>query len=70
MLSRERLQPSVRRIPAQKVAAEPQWRIPDLLERAKQVELDLVERRVIGPELARAVALWARDRGYRLNRLA
>lgn len=68
MLSSERPLPSPRRSRARKVDAEPQWRIPDLLERARQVELDLVETRVIEPELEQAVGVWARDRGYRLNR--
>ena len=68
MLSSERPRPSVRRIPVPRVAAKPRWRIPDLLARARQVELDLVEMRVIEPELERAVGLWARERAYRLNR--
>ena len=49
--------------------SNPRWRIPDLLARAKEVELDLVEARVIEPGLKHVVGLWARDRGFHLQRI-
>ena len=67
-MSSKILQPAVRPRSVRKISSPPRWRIPDLLARARQVELDLVEARVIEPELEQAVGLWARDRGYRLHR--
>ena len=55
------------RDPGYGLSSKSRWHISDLLARARNAELDLVEAKVIEPELKQELYLWARLRWYRLD---